>query len=197
MGLAGGLPIPLTATYVIIYCLSSMSRFYFINIGMLSRPLYFIEDFDILVKEIIQIVQTVDFEKNQIICQSLECDPDNWKVGVGSIEELEEKEEKKYSCLNSQLRGTYLERLINKHSAFRTRIMIMPPRQCYSVHADPTKRIHIPIITNDQCWMIWPTNNACFQLETKRAYITDTTRPHTFINGGTENRIHIVMCVED
>ena len=162
---------------------------------MLVRPLYAIENFEELVDEVLSLIDSVRYEKNQIICQSLESDPDNWKVGVGSIEELEEKEERRYSLLNSALNGSYIEKLIVKHSAYRTRIMIMPPRQCYSIHADPSKRIHIPIITNEHCWMVWPKNNACYRLETTRAYITDTTQPHTFLNGGLEDRIHIVMCV--
>ena len=162
---------------------------------MLARPLYAINDFDVLVKEVSAIIDTVPFEKNQIILQGLESDPDNWTVGIGSLEELEEKEEKKYCKINSKLKDTYLEKLILQHEAYRSRIMIMPPRQCYSIHADPSKRIHVPIITNDHCWMVWPKSNACYQLITKRVYLTDTTQPHTFINGGLENRIHLVMCV--
>jgi hypothetical protein len=164
---------------------------------MLTRPLYKIENFNSLVDEVTELISSVKYEKNQIICQSLESDPNNWIAGVGSVEELAEKEEKKYCILNSALKGTYIEKLINQHSAYRTRIMIMPPRQCYSVHADPSQRIHIPIITNDQCWMIWPHHNTCYRLETERAYITNTTMPHTFINGGLENRVHIVMCINN
>ncbi len=162
---------------------------------MLVRPLYKVDDFQTLKTEIETIIQKIGFEKNQIMCQSLETDPNQWHVGVGSIEELEEKEEQKYSRVQDELVGSYLEKIIKQHNSYRTRIMLMPPRQCYSIHADPTKRIHIPIITNNQCWMVWPKNSACHQLVTERAYITDTTQPHTFINGGLEDRIHIVMCI--
>jgi hypothetical protein len=162
---------------------------------MLARPLYKIEDFQTLKSEIENIIQKVGFEKNQIICQSLETNPNQWHLGVGSIEELEEKEERRYEKIHDELSGSYLEKIINQHKGFRTRIMLMPPRQCYSIHADPTKRIHIPIITNNQCWMVWPKHSACHQLNVDRAYITDTTQPHTFINGGLEPRIHLVMCI--
>ena len=162
---------------------------------MLALPLYKIDDFEILQNEINNIIQKIGFEKNQIICQSLENNPNQWHLGVGSIEELEEKEEKKYNHLHADLVGSYLEKIIKQHNAYRTRIMLMNPRQCYSIHSDPSKRLHIPIVTNDQCWMVWPKFNACYQLETTRCYLTDTTKPHTFINGGTENRIHIVMCI--
>jgi hypothetical protein len=162
---------------------------------MLVRPLHVIDDFETLSAEVFNLINKVQFDKNQIMCQSRVEDSNNWTSGIGRIEELEEKEEQKYNQINSNLKGTYIEKLILQHSAYRARIMIMQPRQCYSIHADPSKRIHIPIITNDQCWMVWPKSNACYQLETKRCYITDTTRPHTFINGGLEPRIHLVMCV--
>jgi hypothetical protein len=162
---------------------------------MLVHPLYSIDNFEILVKEVMNLIDTVNFEKNQIICQNLKEHADDWKSGIGRIEELADQEERNYNQINSKLKGSYIEKLIVQHSAYRTRIMMMSPRQCYSVHADPSQRIHIPIVTNDQCWMIWPKFNSCNQLQTHRAYLTDTTKPHTFINGGTEDRIHIVMCV--
>ena len=127
---------------------------------MLVRPLYSIDNFEILVKEVMDLINTVNFEKNQIICQNLKEHADDWKSGIGRIDELADQEEKNYNQINSKLKGTYIEKLIVQNFAYRTRIMMMPPRQCYSVHADPSQRIHIPIVTNDQCWMIWPKFNS-------------------------------------
>lgn len=162
---------------------------------MLTYPLYRFSDFSKLIEEVLQIIQLVGFEKNQIICQSLESNLDNWHTGIGSIEELEEKEEQQYCHLNSELKNSLLGALIEKHNGFRTRIMLMPPRQCYSIHSDPTARLHIPIVTNDQCWMIWPRHDTCRQLQPNLVHWTDTRKPHTFVNGSTTDRIHIVMCI--
>jgi hypothetical protein len=164
---------------------------------MLTYPLYHLPNFSLLVQEVNEIIDLVGFEKNQIICQSLEPQAEDWHCGIGSIEELEEKEEKRYCYLNSKLENSILGELIKKHNGFRTRIMLMPPRQCYSIHADPTPRLHIPIVTNDQCWMVWPQHNTCKQLQSNLVHWTDTRKAHTFVNGGTENRIHIVMCVSN
>lgn len=164
---------------------------------MLTYPLYKVSNFEKIVEEVYDIIKLVGFQKNQIICQSLESSLDNWHCGIGSIEELEETEEKKYYHINSQLRNSAIEELIKKHNGFRTRIMLMPSRQCYSIHSDPTPRLHIPIVTNDQCWMIWPHHNTCKQLEAGLVHWTDTRKKHTFVNGGTENRIHIVMCIDN
>lgn len=153
-------------------------------------------NFEKLRNEVIELVKEKSSDSNQIILQGLDPDVEEWHIGTGSIEELEEKEEKKYHHLNSSLIGTELGNIINQYRGFRARIMIMPPRRCYSIHADPTARIHIPIITNNQCWMIWPHNNKCFKLSSGKIYYTDTRIQHTFINGGTEDRIHIVMCVD-
>jgi len=163
---------------------------------MICFPLYKHSNFEELKKEVQELLDKKPHDQNQIICQSLSEDDENWYTGIGSIEELEIKEEKSYKFINKSLKNTEIEKLINKHQGFRARIMIMPPRQCYSVHADPAPRIHIPIVTNDQCWMIWPTRSNCFQLKEEIVYWTDTRIPHTFINGSKENyRIHIVMCV--
>jgi len=163
---------------------------------MLTYPISRVSNFPKLVEEVNSIIQLVGFQKNQIICQSLDSAIDNWHIGIGGLEELEESEEKSYHNINSKLKNSVLEELIQQHNGFRTRIMLMPPRQCYSIHADPTPRIHIPIITNDQCWMIWPHKQTCKQLQTNLAHWTDTRKLHTFVNGGLENRIHIVMCVD-
>lgn len=162
----------------------------------IAKPLEKLENFQQLSKEIRDIIDQHGFEKNQIILQGLESGKDEWHIGVGAIEELEEQDEKKYCYLNRSLENTAIGSIIKKYKAYRARIMLMSPRRCYSVHKDPTPRIHIPIVTNDQCWMIWPTQQFCMKLKPEFLYWTNTTKEHTFLNGGTEDRIHIVMCVD-
>jgi hypothetical protein len=165
---------------------------------MICFPLYRHLNFEALKREVQDLLDKRLHNQNQIMCQSYIEDDDNWYTGIGSIEELEIKEEKSYKFINKSLKDTEIEKLIVKHNGFRTRIMAMPPRQCYSIHADPTPRIHIPIVTSDQCWMIWPTKSSCFQLKEGSVYWTNTKIPHTFVNGSKdEYRIHIVMCVHE
>jgi hypothetical protein len=163
---------------------------------MLIRPLYKLENFKKLYQEISDVIETVGKDKSQIICQGLEADTNDWDTGIGRIEELEVTEEKKYNHVHPFFRDSVLESIIKKHNAYRTRIMTMNPRKCYSVHADPTPRLHIPIVTNNQCWMIWPNHSKCSQLIPGFVYWTDTSRKHTFINGGVEDRVHVVMCID-
>lgn len=156
-----------------------------------------VENFDSLLEEIHHLISTVGFEKNQIICQTLEKNCEDWLTGVGRIDELEHENEQLYKHLNPKLKNTEIEKVIEKYNAFRTRIMIMPPRRCYSIHSDPTPRLHIPIVTNDQCWMIWPSEQRCYKMVRGLVYWADTTKNHTFINGSTEDRVHLVLCVNN
>jgi len=165
---------------------------------MLIRHIEKFDNFLELSKEVEKIISTIGFRDNQISCQNLNENQNDWYISNGSLKLLEEQDETKYSFINKDLSGSILEKTILKYNAFRTRIMCMPPRRCYSVHSDLTKRIHIPVITNDQCWMVWPLEGFCFQLLQGRVYMTDTTKQHSFFNGHeTLNRIHIVMSVKD
>lgn len=164
---------------------------------MLIYPLENINDFDVLKHEVLTLIEKVGLNSNQIICQQLTPNSTDWTIGVGRIAELEHQDEHLYKFINENLKGSKLEELILKYDAFRTRVMIMPPKQCYSVHSDPTPRIHVPIITNSQSWMVWPYLKSCEQMRCGKVYWTDTTKHHSFFNGGDTDRIHIVMGIKD
>ena len=85
----------------------------------------------------------------------------------------------------------YINSIIKDLNMTRTRIMNLKSKTCYSYHKDYSKRIHIPIITNENCFMIidkklehYPANGTY--------YIADTTKYHTAVNASWEDRIHIV-----
>jgi hypothetical protein len=158
-------------------------------VSKLDLPFNFID----LKLEILDIIEKVGFYNKQIMCQGLSVNSDDWHTGVGRIDELEDSTEKNYIHLNSSLKGTNLEKLVKHYSCFRTRIMQMSPRTCYSVHKDPTPRLHLPIITNSQNWMIWPEHNACHRMIIGDLYWANTTELHTFVNASDEWRIHLVM----
>ena len=79
---------------------------------------------------------------------------------------------------------------------YRTRVMNMAPRTCYTYHTDPTGRFHIPLITNENCFFI--IDDEVVRLPANgEIYFIDTTKKHTFVNASSENRIHIVGCKFD
>lgn len=163
---------------------------------LISR-LEVIKDHAQLVAEVQDLIAKVGFKTDQIICQGRSTDQEDWHLGIGSIYDLEHKDEDSYVNIFPSLAGTLIEKYIKRYNGFRTRIMNVQQRHCYSVHRDPTPRIHIPLITNPNCWMVWPFNKDCQRMSAMHSYWTDTTKHHTFMNAGTEPRIHIVMCVSD
>jgi hypothetical protein len=163
---------------------------------MLLRFLDKLENFESLSKEVLDLWERLQPDGNQIVCQTRFPDSDDWIEGAGRIEELPEQEERKYQYINKEIQGSEIDRIVSKYNGFRARIMIMPSRKCYSVHSDPTPRIHIPILTNDQCWMIWPEASVCRRLRQGNVYWTNTQQSHTFINGSTKDRIHLIMGID-
>lgn len=162
---------------------------------MLIKPLEKIVDFDKFKDEVLLIIKNIGFKDNQIILQS-KSDVEEWHTGIGSIDQLEDKDETLYCNLHKSIEHTEIAKIIKKYNGYRARIMFLEPRKCYSVHADYSPRIHIPIETNDQCWMLWPHDNHCTRMPVEYAYFTDTSKPHTFLNGSlNKGRIHLIFCV--
>jgi hypothetical protein len=156
-----------------------------------------IENFERLKTEVFDLINSVGDNVTQIMCQTLNDNTDDFLTGAGRIDELDHQDEDLYKYVQPKLKGSYIEELILKHNAFRTRILKLGPRACYSIHPDPTPRIHIPIVTNEQCWMIWPYHSTCLNFKEGNCYWVDTRKPHTYINGDKELvRIHLVMVVK-
>lgn len=70
--------------------------------------------------------------------------------------------------------------------------MIMP-NTCYNWHIDPGKLcLHIPLITNIGCRFVYDTR--AFNMSADgSAYLVNNERPHTFVNAGSEPRIHLTF----
>lgn len=149
-----------------------------------------LEDFQKIKQEVLNLLELHQYPF-QLCLQGTDPNFQDWGAGTGSIKELDSI----YCHTHSSLENSEIARVIKRHGAVRTRIMRMIPKYCYSVHHDRSKRIHIPIVTDNQAWMVWPYDNFCTQLKAGKMYLTDTTKPHSFFNGSTEERIHLVMCV--
>lgn len=70
-------------------------------------------------------------------------------------------------------------------------VTIHPPGTHLITHQDsPDKiRVHIPIHTNDSSnWMV---DSEEFHMEVGKAYLVNTSLPHSVINNGTSDRIHL------
>ena len=85
----------------------------------------------------------------------------------------------------------YVNEIIEDHNLIRTRVMLMKPRTCYYYHCDNTKRLHIPVETNENCFLL--VDEKLLHLPADGSvYTVDTTKMHTALNASKEDRIHIV-----
>jgi len=102
-----------------------------------------------------------------------------------------------FCILNTFFSGSVIEEIINYYNLYRSRIMMISPKSCYTIHTDYEKRLHIPIITNNDCYMLFPKHNQMFNLKENKIYITDTREYHTAINCSWQERIHFVGCLTE
>jgi hypothetical protein len=95
--------------------------------------------------------------------------------------------------------GTYISDLIKRlrdsYGVFRGRFMLMKYKTCLSMHVDHTPRLHIPLITNPDCFMV--VDDVVCKLESEKVYLVDTRLKHTAVNSSTKDRLHMVFCVEE
>ena len=85
----------------------------------------------------------------------------------------------------------YTNSIIEDMDLYRTRIMTLPKKSCLTYHSDPTMRVHIPLETNDQCFMLID-RTAHHLKDDGSTYLCDTTKLHTAINASLSPRTHLV-----
>ena len=88
---------------------------------------------------------------NQIMLQGVNSKADH-SYGTGRLDDIDnsvkEWEQDFKEFLFPELE--YVNFTLKKLNMTRTRVMKMAPNSCYSYHQDPSKRIHIPLITNEK-----------------------------------------------
>lgn len=129
--------------------------------------------------------------KDQICLQGVEGNDDPF-FGCGRIDNLAAKE-KDFTSLLFDI--PYTNNIISTLGLYRTRVLRLMPGRCYSYHHDPTKRIHIPLITNIKSFLIIDKEVIHLPADGNH-YLVDTTQNHTALNASPvrkkKERIHIV-----
>ena len=128
---------------------------------------------------------------DQICLQGVDDNPDPF-FGCCTISNVKPYKETDFTEPNFNL--PYINSIIEELNMYRTRVLVLKPKVCYSIHSDPVKRIHIPVYTNENCWII--VNKEIMHLPADGNYYEiDTTQYHTALNGSEEYRVHIVGCI--
>lgn len=118
-------------------------------------------------------------------------DDDPWTSSVGKSR----GKELDYTNLNPFFKDTIFEKIINDYKLFKTRLMWVGPYACYSMHRDDTPRVHVPIITNPECYFVFK-QGLISHIPVGSTYWVDTTKFHTFMNCSDSPRLHLVGIVE-
>ena len=137
-------------------------------------------------------IKTLPKYKEQICLQGTKTIKDPF-AGICSARDLPEKEiQFTYPLFDIP----YINSIIKEHNLYRVRLMRLKSKTCYSYHQDPSKRVHIPLITNEKCFFV--VADEVIRLPADgNYYVIDTTKLHTFVNASFEDRIHIVGCQYD
>jgi hypothetical protein len=137
-----------------------------------------------------EIKDLPDLHDNQIMLQSL--DGKDFYTGLLQIDKMPEGvSETDFFKLNVPL-DSEIAKFIRDTGITRARLMVMPPKSCYTFHFDPTPRIHLVIQTNEWSFMTDNKWRLFHVPDDGHPYYFDTTKPHTAINSALEERIHIV-----
>lgn len=111
----------------------------------------------------------------------------HWSSAVGKSKGREIE----YTNLNPFFKDTIFENIISEYNIKRARFMWSGPYSCYSMHTDSTPRIHIPLITNKDCYFLFK-NSSPQHMDPGYSYWVDTTKHHTFINCSDASRLHFI-----
>ena len=136
----------------------------------------------------------------QVAIQTNDPTINNWDAGTGAGTEKSAEWERTFYHLQPSLKGTALEEYFNWLDVpiYRARIMLAKEKGCYSIHRDYSPRLHLPLVTNPQCNFLITDPIQMFHLPADGTTTwVDTRKPHTFMNGSTEKRLHLVMIVEE
>jgi hypothetical protein len=164
-------------------------------------------DTGLLANELLALYTQNNFDNNpQISLQSVDGN-DDWYCSIGRIKDCDYPEHY-YSVINKSLKGTYIEKCINRYpDYYRWRCLLLNSRQTYSIHTDAlfankdNFRLHIPVISNKESFLCfydsYPKSGYDVlvryeHLEVGNSYRVNTTGLHTAVNHGTDVRIHLV-----
>lgn len=87
--------------------------------------------------------------------------------------------------------GEVIDLLQEKYNITRGRFMMLGMKTCLTYHVDKSPRLHIPLITDSNCFMI--IDDKVCRIPYPGTYKVDTTKKHTALNASKILRTHLVF----
>lgn len=144
-----------------------------------------------------------DWDNNrdgQIAIQTDDNSEEDWRAGTGKSKSKTAHWEQLFDKLQPSLVGSPIDEYLQwlDVPVYRARLMLSREKSCYSVHHDFSPRLHLPLVTNPQCNFLITKPLQMFHLPADGTTTwVNTKLPHTFFNGSTEKRFHLVMIVKE
>lgn len=144
------------------------------------------------IDKILREIETLPAWETEIGLQGVEGNMDPFlSKGTAENGRYEEGEYKNHEYTKPIFDIPYVNSIMQDLDLCRTRLMILKPKTCYYWHADQQKRCHIPLKTNESCFLIIEKKIIHLPADGHR-YVLDTTKEHTALNAGHTDRLHIV-----
>jgi hypothetical protein len=153
-----------------------------------------------LVAEKNMAADLINYPDGQLAIQTDDDTVTDWHRGIGKSTAKTPEWEHQFSKLQPILKDSVVAEYLDWLAVpvYRTRIMVSRPKSCYSIHRDYSPRLHLPLITNKQCYFVFKDPPEFIHMPADgQTYWVDTRADHTFMNGSVENRLHLVMIVKD
>ncbi len=183
---------------------------------MFIRKLNLSSDISLVLKDLETILTQTSWEEtNQVGLTHRQNASDPWLDSVGSLHydyEPETRPKESDFCVWNPLTPEYvteqIRRLceIEKCKVGRVRFMRLHSKRGLSVHSDSETRFHLALKTNSKAYFgqtihpkkgtsDLPIRSISYHIPADgNWYEVDTTKEHFVYNGGTEERIHLVVC---
>jgi hypothetical protein len=164
------------------------------------------ENFTDVVEQCVQLAKDHDLENMwtnpnaQLAIQTTNSNLTNWSTGTGASPNKSKNWEKEFCYIHPDLKNSPVDNYLSWLGVpvYRTRLMLSRERSCYSIHKDYSPRLHLPLVTNDQCKFLFTDPVELISMPADgRTFWTDTRKPHTFINCSNQQRLHLVMIVDE
>lgn len=160
--------------------------------------------FNQVVEQVLGIAKPIyldlqNYPDGQIAVQHNITGVDDHFAGVGKSVAKTPAWEQSFNKLQPCYKGTAIEEYLDwlEVPVYRTRIMLSRPKTAYSIHKDYSPRLHLPLVTNDQCYFLFTQPERLIHMPADgRTFWVDTRQSHTFLNGSVFDRLHLVMIVD-
>ena len=105
------------------------------------------------------------------------------------------RKETEFDMLCDLFKDTYIGEVVStlkdEYKVTRGRFMMLSMKTCLTYHFDSSPRLHIPLITDDNCFMI--IDDKVCRIPYPGTYKVDTTKKHTALNASKILRTHLVF----